>query len=67
MPTGPKTVGRLDSADVLLASREEKVIAEVYLNCRHKGLSKAAENWAARRGYSIPGGAGGAGPGWGRW
>ncbi len=51
----------------LLNACEDKEFAEVYLNCRHKGLSKAAENWAARRGYNVPGGAGSAGPAWGSW
>ena len=57
----------VDDLARLLNSREEKDIAEVYLNCRHKGLSKAAGDWAARRGYITPGGAGGSGPDWGRW
>jgi hypothetical protein len=57
----------VDDLARLLNSREEKDIAEVYLNCRHKGLSTAAGDWAARRGYDVPGGAGGSGPDWGRW
>ncbi len=57
----------VDDLVKLLNSCEDKGIAEIYLNCRHKGLSKAAEEWATRRGYNVPGGAGGSGPEWGRW
>ena len=57
----------VDDLVKLLNAHEEKEIAEVYLNCHHEGLTKAAETWATQRGYSMTSGKRGAGPAWGRW
>jgi hypothetical protein len=57
----------VDDLVKLLNPREDKEIAEIYLNCGYQGFSKAAESWAARRGYHATSGGGGAGPAWGHW
>ncbi len=57
----------IDDLQKVLNSCEDKEIAEIYLNCSHKGLSKAAENWAAQRGLSPTSGTSASGPAWGHW
>jgi len=57
----------VDDLVKLLNSREDKEIAEIYLNCGCQGLTKAAENWAAQRGYNATSGTRGCGPAWGHW
>ncbi len=44
-----------------------KEMAEAYLNCGHKKLYEAAENWAYQHGYRVSSGGGSAPVGWGCW
>ncbi|MDZ7413064.1 MAG: HEAT repeat domain-containing protein, partial [candidate division KSB1 bacterium] len=64
-------LGREEVVPALIAildSHGDKSIAEVYLNCGHARLKKAAEEWAHRHGYHVVPGLGDAvGPGWGAW
>jgi HEAT repeat protein len=51
----------------VLNSSDDTSVAVVYLNCGHKGLSTAAEQWAAKRGYKVTIGPDSSGAGWGSW
>jgi HEAT repeat protein len=57
----------VDDLVKFLNASENDAIAETYLNCRYGPLNKAAENWAAKRGFKVSGGAGVLGPAWGHW
>ena len=57
----------VDDLVKFLNASENEAIVETYLNCRYAPLNKAAENWAAKRGFKVPGGAGVLGPAWGHW
>jgi HEAT repeat protein len=49
-------LGRDEIIQPLVAALEQHGtpgLAEVFLNCGHGGLAQAAEDWAARHGYSI--------------
>ena len=50
-----------------LNQKGTKEMAESYLNCRHKKLHDAEEDWAYRHGYSVFVGYGSHPVGWGSW
>jgi tetratricopeptide (TPR) repeat protein len=54
----PRLISTLDAS-------EDKVTAEVYLNCGHAELAAAARAWAERRGYTIQSGMGAHPVSWG--
>lgn len=61
-------IGNEEAIHVLvetLQSRGNKIMAEAYLNCRHKSLDEAARAWAKRNGYDVKASAGSSPVSWG--
>lgn len=50
-----------------LDKKGNKILAEIYLNCGHSELSKAANEWAKTHGYTIDMGDGANPVSWGSW